>query len=1215
MASASKLEMVNRTLRGVLLSEKGGVAINRVQGDYRDFTGTSLPFKEFGYASLEAFLRSIPNVVSLHRGPDGVVLCKCVTDDSTQRIGSLVNRQKGKKKGKGSGITAKPGRPNARLAKPVYQSNPSHKPRPIRPKFQASKQAPQQVRFLKQQNYARPGQQSINWVSSGPPKQTPPTKQLSTKPTNSSFSANSSKPKQHSASIVYQSAASSNEAALTTQQPAPRPWSGKLGAKRNKQLASSTLADNLQGQPDEAANQTGQSATYENIYITVENDSFQKDRSGNRPKTKFAKGKKQEWSANFDVPPRFKKLMSPTTGVQDHYDNQDGEPNKTSAPVVHTSPSGNFSGDVQIDRTTSDWIQKVLKEKPNGIWASALCDMHKKVFDQTLDPGVIGTMAQHNLIQRESIMGSVILYPKLTVCLGDSSVSKTTQRSVTLGPRDYPEVGGAAEKENQTGNGSLWSYPKAEPYEIPLLAELTHPTAFPNRQDSSPADLSMTSILQAVCQRQNVQLNYKTDYVILHGNSYHVVRCTAGPQVGIAYGVTEKAAMEGASANVLYRWNIMPGELPQAVTGCEELYLRVEHQAGLCNCTLVERDDGCKVPKCVASWLKRRSWKPSDDWVDQQNQRLVPTVSVARRTAHLTQDERLEARAARFCLKTTPEEEESSKAAPLMSLSFSPRRVERFCVFNSKTLQQLQDGKHSSQVPKNDCIPSKLSSTREVSVDLEAAWKTDQSFPDVQEHRTGLNSSSVATQDEILKLRAERIGLTLHGYTHSRGDMQSTPTATTGETDDNLKLARGIQSDMATAPSQRALDLEIRQVLRETFGRTAIYETVKDLGSGKHPLVSVCFIAGSVIGVGKGRSKLEARKAALKELLMNQRQLKMKLETKRLKKVDQEEMPNLPAQTPESVSRIGKDDVSASQPKNLTQIGGQNDTNLPCGQGFTRWQQKVAPAPGCPRRSSDSLSPRTASPGVSLPGGNPSAPDDQLPRNTPPQDSDAAGITHSLVGVRLAETQSLASASTEETSSEPRGGLVLSNLEVPGVPSLQLPEENEWDVYVAYITSLSDFWVILIGDEYSEQLIILEEEMRTFYQCCTWTLTEPPEAGDCYAAEFNREWLRVEVKSVEGDKVQCFLLDHGDLETADITSLRPLSETFLQLPFQVVRCKLTGCEQVANDDQTALQMFCQLALGKSLLAEITSRDGDCIVMELFDDSDVSVLEQCMTAGI
>ena len=43
------------------------------------------------------------------------------------------------------------------------------------------------------------------------------------------------------------------------------------------------------------------------------------------------------------------------------------------------------------------------------------------------------------------------------------------------------------------------------------------------------------------------------------------------------------------------------------------------------------------------------------------------------------------------------------------------------------------------------------------------------------------------------------------------------------------------------------------------------------------------------------------------------------------------------------------------------------------------------------------------------------------------------------------------------------------------------------------------------------------------------------------------------------------------------------------LSLQVIHCKLSQCEQVAHDDKTALQMFCQLALGKSLLAEVVSR--------------------------
>ncbi len=115
MAAGSKnlLDHVKTSLRSVLLSEKGGVALNRLlgdellsggriftknfvnkvkaekptvwrlffcakfalhvcpnfvlAGDYRGLTCEILPFKELGYSTLDEFLKSVPDVVVMVR--------------------------------------------------------------------------------------------------------------------------------------------------------------------------------------------------------------------------------------------------------------------------------------------------------------------------------------------------------------------------------------------------------------------------------------------------------------------------------------------------------------------------------------------------------------------------------------------------------------------------------------------------------------------------------------------------------------------------------------------------------------------------------------------------------------------------------------------------------------------------------------------------------------------------------------------------------------------------------------------------------------------------------------------------------------------------------------------------------------------------------------------------------------------------------------------
>lgn len=70
----SDLELVKKMLRAVLQSSKRGVAMARLQGDYRALTGEMIPHRNFGHASLESFLRSIPGVVRIERSNTGEVM-------------------------------------------------------------------------------------------------------------------------------------------------------------------------------------------------------------------------------------------------------------------------------------------------------------------------------------------------------------------------------------------------------------------------------------------------------------------------------------------------------------------------------------------------------------------------------------------------------------------------------------------------------------------------------------------------------------------------------------------------------------------------------------------------------------------------------------------------------------------------------------------------------------------------------------------------------------------------------------------------------------------------------------------------------------------------------------------------------------------------------------------------------------------------------------
>lgn len=145
-------DLVSKMLRAVLQSHKNGIALPRLQGEYRSLTGDWIPFKQLGYPTLEAYLRSVPAVVRIETSRSGEITCYAVACTETARIAQLVARQRSSKRKTGRQVNCQmrvkkampfflEGKPKATLRQPGFASDfsVSQKPSPalLRDKGQA----------------------------------------------------------------------------------------------------------------------------------------------------------------------------------------------------------------------------------------------------------------------------------------------------------------------------------------------------------------------------------------------------------------------------------------------------------------------------------------------------------------------------------------------------------------------------------------------------------------------------------------------------------------------------------------------------------------------------------------------------------------------------------------------------------------------------------------------------------------------------------------------------------------------------------------------------------------------------------------------------------------------------------------------------------------------------------------------------------------------
>ncbi|KAH0955716.1 hypothetical protein HN011_002636 [Eciton burchellii] len=89
-------EEVVRNLRSCLISSKGGIRLDNLQADYRMVAGEPLPFKQFGYPSVEVFIHNIPDVTVTKK--NGELYVEAVPSESTAHLTKLVSRQKTRRK-------------------------------------------------------------------------------------------------------------------------------------------------------------------------------------------------------------------------------------------------------------------------------------------------------------------------------------------------------------------------------------------------------------------------------------------------------------------------------------------------------------------------------------------------------------------------------------------------------------------------------------------------------------------------------------------------------------------------------------------------------------------------------------------------------------------------------------------------------------------------------------------------------------------------------------------------------------------------------------------------------------------------------------------------------------------------------------------------------------------------------------------------------------
>uniref|UniRef100_A0A8C3SAT1 Tudor domain-containing protein 7 n=1 Tax=Chelydra serpentina TaxID=8475 RepID=A0A8C3SAT1_CHESE len=137
-------DLVAKMLRAVLQSNKNGIPLPQLQGEYKSLTGDWIPFKQLGHATLEEYLKTVPGVVKVEINKMGEITCHAVACAETVRIAQLVACQRSSKKKMGRQVNCQMrlkntapftlvGKPKATLRQPGLRAASEGSRRPIPP--------------------------------------------------------------------------------------------------------------------------------------------------------------------------------------------------------------------------------------------------------------------------------------------------------------------------------------------------------------------------------------------------------------------------------------------------------------------------------------------------------------------------------------------------------------------------------------------------------------------------------------------------------------------------------------------------------------------------------------------------------------------------------------------------------------------------------------------------------------------------------------------------------------------------------------------------------------------------------------------------------------------------------------------------------------------------------------------------------------------------
>ncbi|KAM6951176.1 tudor domain-containing protein 1 [Aplochiton taeniatus] len=160
--------------------------------------------------------------------------------------------------------------------------------------------------------------------------------------------------------------------------------------------------------------------------------------------------------------------------------------------------------------------------------------------------------------------------------------------------------------------------------------------------------------------------------------------------------------------------------------------------------------------------------------------------------------------------------------------------------------------------------------------------------------------------------------------------------------------------------------------------------------------------------------------------------------------------------------------------------------------------------------------------------------------------------------------------------------------------TVELPRDETFQPQIAAVISPSLFYLLNPSqvDIKELQQVMIELSVHCSSQVFS-PCPSPPAPGAACCAQFSgdKNWYRAVVLESTESWANVIFADYGNSEKLPYSSLLPIPTSLLQLPFQIVRCALTGKEHFPSEwPSEVLELFGAL-LSYGILATVQGFDG------------------------